>query len=76
MLIICNGAFKSGSTWIYVLAESILRLQGVRLSAVPEKYGTNKPSVFQIRESSLLRFISTENICNSNYLTKAHFFLC
>ena len=29
MVIICNGAFKSGSTWLFLIIEEILKLKKI-----------------------------------------------
>jgi hypothetical protein len=74
MLIICNGAFKSGSTWLHAIVESILKLRHISLSEIPEQYGPQNSPVSRLKESTLAKFIAAEDIAQKNYLTKAHFF--
>ena len=74
MLVICNGAFKSGSTWVYGLVESILDCQDIPLTPIGESYGKNPNSPSKIAESKLQLFIDSEDVADHNYLTKAHFF--
>lgn len=74
MLVICNGAFKSGSTWIHALVNSIIQMRSIPLAAVPPAYSSGKSRVSLIAESRLADFIQTEDIRQKNYLTKAHFF--
>jgi hypothetical protein len=74
MLIICNGAFKSGSTWVHALVDVILEVRSVPMTDIPEKYNLGKSPVSKITESMLFEFCNNENIVEKNYLTKAHFF--
>lgn len=74
MLIICNGAFKSGSTWVHALVDVILDVRSVPMTDIPEQYNLSKSPVSKIAESKLPDFVANEDILNKNYLTKAHFF--
>ena len=74
MLVICNGAFKSGSSWLHALAKSVLQKNFVAITPVPKDYNTGKSPVSLISEQQLPRFIKNEDIQHNNYLTKAHFF--
>lgn len=74
MLVVCNGAFKSGSTWVYELVNSILKVKEIKQSEVPSRYSPNRSPAMKIAERSLKDFIDHENITDNWYLTKAHFF--
>jgi Sulfotransferase domain len=74
MLVICNGAFKSGSTWMHALVSSIMQIRAISLTPVPQAYSSGNSKVSLIAESQLERFVQTEDIAHNNYLTKAHFF--
>ena len=74
MLIICNGAFKSGSTWLHAIVEAILNLRSIELSEIPDHYGPQSSPVPRLKEKTLAAFIAAEDIEQKNYLTKVHFF--
>jgi len=74
MLVICNGAFKSGSTWIHALVNSIIQARSIPLAAVPSAYSSGQSQVSLIAESRLADFIHAEDIQKNHYVTKAHFF--
>ena len=74
MLIICNGTFKSGSSWLHAIIGEILSLKNIKLSQIPIKYNPNVSSPTRILERNLNSFIQQEDCLNINYLTKAHFF--
>ncbi|MEO0769366.1 MAG: sulfotransferase domain-containing protein [Cyanobacteria bacterium J06649_4] len=68
MLIVSNGAFKSGSTWLYnILAEMI------EASSPPQQYlhsGWVNPS---IHRDQLANFLSEVDFSSHIYLTKNHY---
>jgi Sulfotransferase domain len=68
MLVICNGAIKSGSTWLYNILASL------RDFSVPhEKYLTLKnPRHPCIRPDRLKEFLETEDYVQKDYLSKNH----
>ncbi len=74
MLIVCNGAFKSGSTWLYELVNSILRVKNISLSEVPTTYSPGRSPAMKIAQEKLQQFIEDEDVKANIYLTKAHFF--
>jgi hypothetical protein len=74
MLVICNGAFKSGSTWVHALVSSIMQVRAISLTPVPQTYSSGNSKVSLIAENQLESFVQTEDIRKNNYLTKAHFF--
>jgi len=74
MLIICNGAFKSGSTWLHAIVEGILEIRGVALAEIPVRYGPKSSPVSRLKESTLADFVEAEDLDSKHYLTKAHFF--
>ena len=51
MLIICNGAFKSGSSWLHAVLIELLKVQNVALSRVPDSYTNDINSPTKIIES-------------------------
>ena len=62
MLIICNGVFKSGSTWLHAIILEILKINKIKLTDVPSKYTNNIDSPTTIVESKLLKFLDNENV--------------
>jgi len=74
MLIICNGAFKSGSSWLHAIVVELTIIKKLNLKKVPVGYTNDVNSPTTIIESKLHEFINAEDFLNNNYLTKAHFF--
>ena len=74
MLIICNGAFKSGSSWLHAILVELTIVKKLKIQKVPVKYTNDIHSPTTIVESRLLDFISNEDYITNDYLTKAHFF--
>ena len=74
MLIICNGAFKSGSSWLHAILVELINVKKLNLKNVPIEYTNDLNSPTTIIESRLQEFLINENYQNFNYLTKAHFF--
>jgi hypothetical protein len=68
MLVVCNGAIKSGSTWLYnILAQMI------PFSPPPEKYLTlRNPRHPCIHPERLQDFLNNEDYIADNYLSKNH----
>lgn len=75
MLIICNGVFKSGSTWLHAIIIELLKINKIHLTVVPDKYTNNSASPTTIVESKLSEFLDTENYIKGNYITKSHYYL-
>ena len=73
MLIICNGVFKSGSTW-YIIVTELLFLRNIQVSRIDEKYTNNVKSPTSIVESKFLEFLENEDFSQNNYINKSHFF--
>ena len=68
MLVVCNGAIKSGSTWLYNILAELLDF-----SKPPERYLTNGNQInATIRPELLKAFLESEDFHNQNYLTKNH----
>jgi len=74
MLIVCNGTFKSGSSWIHAIVLEVFSLKGVELSEIPEGYNPNLKSPTRILENKLSLFLDNEEYIKSTYVTKAHYF--
>tara|TARA_B100000795_G_scaffold235065_1_gene194543 strand:- start:574 stop:1368 length:795 start_codon:yes stop_codon:yes gene_type:complete len=74
MLIICNGAFKSGSSWLHAILVELAIVKKINIKKTPAKYTNDINSPTTIIESQLQEFIDAENFLVNNYLTKAHFF--
>ena len=74
MLIICNGAFKSGSSWLHAILIELLKIKKIPLKRVPDFYTNDTNSPTKIIESNLDKFIFHESFEKQNYITKAHFF--
>ena len=66
MLIIANGAFKSGSTWQYRILKEL-----TQFADIPEQYqaGWINPS---IDVNTIERFLDEVDIVHEDYLTKNH----
>lgn len=74
MLIICNGTFKSGSSWIHAIVLELCRVKQMNLSVIPSLYNPNVKSPTRILEKNLALFLNNEEYIKSTYLTKAHYF--
>jgi len=75
MLIICNGTFKSGSTWLHAIVLELLRVNKIKLMDAPFDYTNNINSPTTIIESKLFKFLDNEDYINNNYITKSHYIL-
>lgn len=69
MLIVCNGAFKSGSTWLYRIIKVIIRGKDIPLEFHAEEkwHGTS------IAGDKLPGFLETVDYKNENYVCKSHY---
>ena len=74
MLIICNGAFKSGSSWLHAILVQLTIVKNLNFKKVSERYTNDLKSPTTIIESRLQDFLFHEDYKTENYLTKAHFF--
>ncbi len=74
MLIICNGAFKSGSSWLHAILVELAIVKKLDLQKVPNKYTNDINSPTTIIESQIKNFLLIEDYTFNNYLTKSHFF--
>ena len=74
MLIICNGTFKSGSSWLHAIIIELLRIKRVPLTNIPDHYTNDINSPTKIVESKLDEFIFHQDFDKNNYITKSHFF--
>jgi hypothetical protein len=74
MLVICNGTFKSGSSWLHAIILQLLKVKKVELTEIPDKYNPNLKSPTRILEYHLQAFIRNEDCKRNNFVTKAHFF--
>jgi hypothetical protein len=68
MLIICNGAIKSGSTWLYNILINI-----VECKHPPENYLTGRSEKSPcLRPDMFEKFLREENYTRQNFITKNH----
>ncbi|MAO72353.1 MAG: hypothetical protein CMD02_07615 [Flavobacteriales bacterium] len=74
MLIVCNGIFKSGSTWLHAIVLEILKIKEVRVSKIDKKYTNNVKSPTPIIESKFEEFLRNEDYKNRTFVNKSHFF--
>ena len=74
MLVICNGTFKSGSSWLHAILLEIFRLKKIHIDNIPEKYNPDIKSPTRILEKNLPYFLQDEDYARFNYITKAHYF--
>jgi Sulfotransferase domain len=68
MLAVCNGAAKSGSTWLYNIVDRLFEFEwpaGEYLTS-SEKHPT-------IRPDALEEFLETEDFTSRNFITKNHY---
>lgn len=73
MLIICNGTFKSGSTWLHLIVVELLKICNIEIDSVPAEYTNNLNSPTTIIESKLNQFLKYEDCLTNNYITKSHY---
>lgn len=66
MLVIANGAFKSGSTWLREIILNVLEFQDI-----PPEY-RNPTLPHWIDTSKLQQFVDDVDYVENNYITKAH----
>ena len=69
MLLVCNGAYKSGSTWLFRILQGMTGFGGV-----PTAYGAPGWEGTGIHPPLLGRFLKRENYRDHNYIIKGHFF--
>ena len=74
MLIICNGIFKSGSSWLHAIVLEILKSKNIIPSVIDEKYTNNINSPTPIIESKFKEFLINEDYKNKTYVNKSHFY--
>ncbi len=74
MFIVCNGTFKSGSSWLHAIVVETCKVKGIELSFVPEHYNSDINSPTRVLEENLSSFLQNEDIDEKNYITKAHYF--
>ena len=74
MLIICNGTFKSGSSWLHAILLEIFKIKNIQIDSIPIKYNPNIKSPTRILEDNLSNFLKNEDFKKFNYITKAHYF--
>lgn len=68
MLVVCNGAMKSGSTWLYNILAAMLETV-----PPPERYLTNSNRInTTIKPERLGEFLAQEDFRARDYLTKNH----
>jgi len=64
VLVVCNGIYKSGSTWVYMIARELLDTSPVR-DGWRESYNENN-----IKLTS--SFLNESNVTDDNYVVKSH----
>ena len=69
MLIVCNGAFKSGSTWLYRIIKVIIRHKAIP----PRFHAEDKWHGESIAGDKLPEFLETVDYKNENYVCKSHY---
>ena len=69
MLVICNGAAKSGSTWLYNIVAHIKAFQWPEQAYISQS-NTKHPT---IKEKYLKDFLQNENVANADYISKNHY---
>ena len=74
MLIVCNGVFKSGSSWLHAIILEILKLRKISIATANKKYTNNEDSPTTIIESKLEEFLLQEDYKTVHYITKSHYY--
>ena len=74
MLILCNGTFKSGSSWLHAIVLEICNIHQLELANIPLRYSLNINSPTRIIEKRLHQFIRDEDLSSNHFLTKSHYF--
>jgi len=74
MLVICNGTFKSGSSWLHAILLEIFKIKKIDIDIIPSEYNPDVNSPSRILEGKLSEFLLKENYKNLNFITKAHYF--
>ena len=69
MLVICNGAAKSGSTWLYNIVNHLMEFQWPAQSYISQS-NTKHPT---IKEKYLQGFIDNEDLVGRDYVSKNHY---
>ncbi|NGZ90288.1 sulfotransferase domain-containing protein [Psychroflexus maritimus] len=73
MIIICNGAFKSGSTWLYLIVEELLKLKKIPFNEkTNETWISEKNKSFLFNDSNIVNAINHYQKGNEVYLSKVH----
>lgn len=67
MLVYCNGAFKSGSTWLYSIARNLRKGKNL-----PEGYQNPNQNAVGISHDRLEDFLASVDYAKTNYVVKAH----
>ena len=75
MVIICNGAFKSGSTWLFLIIEEILKLKKNNYNeTLHNEWQSSKNSAFLFNDGNIKEALPHYLDKNDSFfLTKAHF---
>ena len=59
MLIICNGVFKSGSSWLHAIIIEVLKINKIQLNKVPKNYvKLGSPYYICYGERSAVQFLT------------------
>ncbi len=74
MLVICNGTFKSGSSWLHAIILEIFRVKNKPIKKIPCQYNPNLNSPTRILEKKLFDFLKFEDFNTNHYVTKSHYF--
>jgi len=69
LLVICNGAFKSGSTWLFRIVKLLIPGKPIP----PEFHSTAEWKGMSIAKKKLSKFLEKVDYKNENYVCKAHY---
>lgn len=73
MIIVCNGAFKSGSTWLYLIVEELLKIKNIPFNLdINEQWVGKNNSSFLFKDKNIADAIPYYLQKGGNYLTKTH----
>jgi hypothetical protein len=73
MVIICNGAFKSGSTWLYLIVEELLKIKEIPFNQnINNDWVGEKNNSFLFKDQTIQKAIPEYVNKGGFYLSKTH----
>jgi hypothetical protein len=73
MFIVCNGAFKSGSTWLYLIVKELLQVKGISFNQkIHKEWQSNSNSSFLFSDSTVDQAIDAYSQDKKYFVSKVH----